>query len=485
MPGGPDLVTFHNDYWDHPEPIVPLVIAGQRKERPAKVKTHTPEQPKTDSGSEGTLQERWHATHGMDPPAWADNGFAGIKEHMKQQAEAAEGTGMDTVTIYSLPSDWTPQQQIRAFWDPQLPGVQAPADQSWKYEDEQAIPDHTLPRFRGNPKNNFQVMMPVPEYLRGYWTNEHQSPHWEGDGKGDIRTQEGRLQEIIKGYAALAARCMTTYEYKAPGGLNHGLSIFHDEIDKCMVPPMVKYASALLGDFMALYQEREFHRRRLAQLEQQALETHDHTDTETNILRAQLPGAHQEVEWGHQLRERLKDQLKEINSQEQKAQQDLQTSRERAAKLAGEMALLWKHVGDLEDEVTRIRKAIRSHARAESATSGKAEAASSKTLTSSIAQMTIGTAPPVMTTPTTRQAAANHATTTTAAARSQPSTQAGSTNVTVTAAQSAVQMATGSLSQHLCPHWVSLTFPPGTHLTGECTPTRISSMYHCRNLFLL
>ncbi len=105
---------------------------------------------------------------------------------------------------------------------------------------------------------------------------------------------------------------------------------------------------------MVLYQEREFHCRRLAQLEQQALETRDYTDAETNILQAQLAGALQEVEWGHQLRERLEDQLKEMNSREQKAQQNLQTSRERAARLAEEMALLRKHVGDLEDEVARI-----------------------------------------------------------------------------------------------------------------------------------
>ncbi len=169
-------------------------------------------------------------------------------------------------------------------------------DQSGKYDEDQAIPDHALPRFQGNPKSNFQVMSPVPEYLRGYWTKEHQSPRWEGDGKGDIRTQEGRLKEIIQGYTALAARCVTTYEYKAPNSLNHGLSLLHDEVEKYVVPPMLKYASALLGDFMVLYQEREFHRRRLAQLEQQALETQDHTDAQTNILRAQLVGARQEVE---------------------------------------------------------------------------------------------------------------------------------------------------------------------------------------------
>ena len=257
MPGGPEPVTFHNECWDYPEPIVPRVLAGPPKKEPAKRKTPASEEPKTDSGSEGTLQERWHATHGMDPPAWADKGFAGIKEHMKQQAEAAGGASTDNVTLYSPPPNWTPRQQMRAFLDPQLPGVQVPADQSWDYEGNQAIPDHALPSFQGNPKSNFQVMSSVPECLRGYWTKEHQSPRWEGDGKGDIRTQEGRLQEIIKGYAALVACCVTTYEYKAPGGLNHGLSTLHDEVDKCIVPPMVKYASALLGDFMVLYQERE------------------------------------------------------------------------------------------------------------------------------------------------------------------------------------------------------------------------------------
>ncbi len=200
------------------------------------------------------------------------------------------------MTIYSSPPNWTPRQQLRAFLDPHLPGVQVPADQSGKYDDDQAIPDHALPRFQGNPKSNFQVKSPVKEYLREYWTKEHQSPHWEGDAKGDIRTQEGRLKEIIKGDAALAARCVTTYEYKDPNSLNHGLSILHDKVEKYVVPPMLKYASALLGDFMTLYQEREFHCRSLAQLEQQALETKDHTDAETNFLRAQLAGARQEID---------------------------------------------------------------------------------------------------------------------------------------------------------------------------------------------
>ncbi len=207
---------------------------------------------------------------------------------------------------------------------------------------------------------------------------------------------------------------------------------------------MVKDASALLGDFMVLYQEREFHRRRLAQLEQQAMETQNHTDAKTNILQAQLAGARKEIEWGHQLREWLEDKLKEKSSQEEKAQQDLQTSRERAAKLAGEIAAVRKHMREVEDELPRIRRTMRSCTRAKSSAQGRAEAANSKILTSSIAQMTIGTVPPVTTNSTTRQAAATLTTSSAAAAGSQPSTQAGSADTTLPAAQSTVQMVTGS-----------------------------------------
>ncbi len=170
-----------------------------------------------------------------------------------------------------------------------------------------------------------------------------------------------------------------------------------------------------------------------------------------------------------------------MNSREQKAQQDLQTSRKKAAKLAGEMALLRKYLGALEEELARIRRTIRSRGRAESSAAKKAETTSSKTLTSSIAQMTLETAPPVVTTPATRQAAATHATDTAAAARSQPSTHAGSADVTLTAAQSAVQMATGSPYPTPLPQLGSPTFRPGIRPIGECTLTRTLSMCHqCR-----
>ncbi len=224
--------------------------------------------------------------------------------------------------------------------------------QAVKYDDGQAIPDHTLPRFRGNPKSNFQVMTPVPEHLRGYWTQEHQSPQWKGDGKGDIRTQEGCLKEIIHGYAYAASQRMTTYEFKAPDGLNHGLSLLYDEVEKYLVPPMVEHASALLGDFMTLYQEREVNRRRLAQLDQQALEAKGQRDAETTILRAQLAGPRKEIEWGFQRRERLEEMVKEAREQEEKAKQALQSSRDQSTQLVGEMTAVRICMGEMEDELT-------------------------------------------------------------------------------------------------------------------------------------
>ncbi len=445
MPGGPDQVSFHTGCWDFPEPIVPPIIAGSPKDEPADRKLRIPERTQAGDRKERTLRDKWQATHDMDPPAWADRGFARIKAHMKQQAEAARGADLDTLTVYRSPPEWAPHQQIRASLDPHLPGEQVPVGQSVKYDDGQAIPDHTLPRFRGNPKSNFQVMTPVLEHLRGYWTQEHQSPRWKGDGKGDIRTQEGRLKEIIHGYAYAVSQRVTTYEFKAPDGLNHGLSLLYDEVEKYLVPPMVDHASALLGDFMTLYQEREVNRRRLAQLDQQALEAKDQRDAETTILRAQLAGARKEIEWGHQLRERLEDRLKETKSREEKAQQALQTSRDRSAQLAGEIAAVRKQMGEVENELERIRRITRTRSRSESLTQKRAETASSKTLTSSIAQMTIGTVPPATTTSYSRPAATTLDTSSAVAAGGQFSTQAGLADATLSATQSAAQLATRSL----------------------------------------
>ncbi len=152
----------------------------------------------------------------------------------------------------------------------------------------------------------------------------------------------------------------------------------------------------------------------------------------------------QGIERAHQEKERLEERVQMIGAREEKAQKELQTSRETVARLTGEMTLSGKQMADLEDELACIRKSLRSRSRTESSTSGKTEAASFNTLTSSIAQMTIGVAPPLVATAVTSQPSATVVPTTVAAARSQLSTPAGSTDIATTVAQSAVQMATGS-----------------------------------------
>ncbi len=83
---------------DYPELIVPPILAGRKKGEPAE-EAEASAKSRPDSGSDEILQERWQLTHGRDPPAWADKGFVGIKEHMRQRATAAEGS-IKEVTLY-------------------------------------------------------------------------------------------------------------------------------------------------------------------------------------------------------------------------------------------------------------------------------------------------------------------------------------------------------------------------------------------------
>ncbi len=78
MPGGEKSVTFLSESGDYPEPIVPPVLAANWEE-----KSDASGSSGQGSGNDKTLKERWQLTHGRDPPAWADKGFAGIQEHMQ------------------------------------------------------------------------------------------------------------------------------------------------------------------------------------------------------------------------------------------------------------------------------------------------------------------------------------------------------------------------------------------------------------------
>ncbi len=115
-------------------------------------------------------------------------------------------------------------------------------------------------------------------------------------------------------------------------------------------------------------------------------------------------------------------------------------------------------MGEVEDELARLRRVTRARSRSESSTQRRAEAASSKTLTSSIAQMTIGTVPPATTTSISRSATTTLTTSSAVAATGQPSTQAGLADATLSATQSAAQLATGS---PYAPASTRFPVPPG------------------------
>ncbi len=54
MPGGKKHVTFLDESWDYPEPIIPPVVAATRGKEPGISGSSGQE-----SGSERTLEERW------------------------------------------------------------------------------------------------------------------------------------------------------------------------------------------------------------------------------------------------------------------------------------------------------------------------------------------------------------------------------------------------------------------------------------------
>ncbi len=89
--------------------------------------------------------------------------------------KVTEGT-REELTLYCPSRNLEPRQLLRAHLDAHFPGIQVPVVRPASYEEGQPIPDHALPRFQGNPVDNFNVMSPVSDYLHGYWTQEHQSP---------------------------------------------------------------------------------------------------------------------------------------------------------------------------------------------------------------------------------------------------------------------------------------------------------------------
>ncbi len=104
------------------------------------------------------------------------------------------------------------------------------------------------------------------------------------------------------GYAARAVCHVTTYEYRAPRRLNHGLAILHEEMSHYLVPPMLEDAAALLGDFTAMKEALSAYRVQIRAHENQSAHSRQEArnaaflwDEEAACLRRQLNEARMEL----------------------------------------------------------------------------------------------------------------------------------------------------------------------------------------------
>ncbi len=121
------------------------------------------------------------------------------------------------------------------------------------------------------------------------------------------------------GYAARAVRHVTTYEYRAPRGLNHGLAVLHEEMSHYLVPPMLEDAAALLGDFIAIKEALSAYRVQIRAHENQSVHSRQEArntafirDEEEARLRRELTEARTELRQVEAERDDAESQLLDL-----------------------------------------------------------------------------------------------------------------------------------------------------------------------------
>ncbi len=121
-------------------------------------------------------------------------------------------------------------------------------------------------------------------------------------GRGDTRHSR-----VIIGYTAKTSQAITTYEYQAPHGLNHGLADMHDELMKYLVPPMLEDASASPCI-------RSVRQMQLLFLERRVKLTKGEAEIEANVLRAKVAGLQQGLNRAQLEREQMEQQRDEAHN---------------------------------------------------------------------------------------------------------------------------------------------------------------------------
>ncbi len=203
------------------------------------------------------------------------------------------------------------------------------------------------------------------------------------------------------GYAARAVRHMTTYEYRMPCGLNHGLAILHEEMSHCLVPPMLEDAAELLGDFTAMTEALSACRVQIRAHENKSAHSQQEATNAAYDLRAE-----EEARLKRELNE-ARTQLRQVEAERDDAiSQLLETQEERRglqAQLSAKAAELRVNEGvvrQLEADLVEARRLQKTIPPVPAETPPEPRVTHSQALDTSISRITLGVAqPPASTTP--------------------------------------------------------------------------------------
>ncbi len=258
-----------------------------------------------------------------------------------------------------------------------------------EYPEGHPIPVHALPPFQGNPLDSYNVRGPIPEWLRGYWTAANQSLGWREVVHHDIFHQETWLSHGI-----CRLRSASHDEYRAPGGLNHGLAILHEEMSKYLAPPMLEDAAEFLGDFVAMSEALSANQMQIRALEDQAIHLREEAGN-LNYLQAEAEAnLHQDLERARermrQIEEERNDtigQLEDIKGERRNLQAQLSTT-------AGELRVSQAAVQQLEADLAKAHCPQKATPQLTAVTTADPRAVCSQALASSISRMTLGTVQP-------------------------------------------------------------------------------------------
>ncbi len=194
---------------------------------------------------------------------------------------------------------------------------------------------------------------------------------------------------------------MTTYEYRAPRGLNHGLAILHEEMSHYLVPPMLEDAAGLLGDFTAMTEalsacrvQIRAHENQSAHSRQEARNTAYLQAEQEACLKRELNKARTQLRQVEAERDDATSHLLDLQEERRELQAQLSVKVADLQVTEGVVKQLETEVKRLEDDLAEARRLHKA------ATSGPVEmlpvtsVTHSQALAMSISRMTLGGAHP-------------------------------------------------------------------------------------------